>query len=367
MTRGPGMPSRWFAERYDGLLAIGGHPAVDMPPHVVEAAARAAERPAYAPTLGAPALREALAGLHGTTPDCVLVTVGGMQALHLVAQVYGARAVSHAPAFFFPQVVEAAGGSCKIAYDWDEYAAAVDRETTLAIVNTPVNPTGYVFRPSDLAAIAAALAGSDALLVSDEAFFGLLYDGLEHLSPTSHPDLRDRTVVLRSFSKTHAMAAWRVGYAVGPRETIAELARAFAWQALAVDAVAQAAALAALTGPQDWIEAARAELAEMRPRAVAAANATGVLRAGLPEGAAFVWAKVDGDEEAWSDRLAREHGITALPGRHFHARTPHLRIPFGGRPEAREVLLERLACLGHGDAAQLLGVGDQVDPGDPAV
>jgi aspartate aminotransferase len=339
------MPSRSFTERYDNLLAIGGHPAVDMPPHVVETAARAAERPAYAPTQGAPALREAIAERHGTSADCVLVTVGGMQALYLVAQVFGGHAVSHAPGFFFPQVIEAAGGDCAVAYDWDAYAAAVRAGSTLAIVNTPVNPTGYVFRTHDLDAIAEAVRDSDALLVSDEAYYGFTYDGLEHLSPASHPELGSRTLVLRSFSKTYAMAAWRVGYAVGPRHVIDELARAFAWQALAVDAVAQAAALAALTGPQGWIEAARAELAEMRPRAVAAANASGKLRAPLPEGAAFVWAEVDGDEDEWSDRLARELGITALPGRHFHARTPHLRIPFGGRPEAREALLERLAAV----------------------
>jgi aspartate/methionine/tyrosine aminotransferase len=339
------MPSRSFAERYDNLLAIGGHPAVDMPPHVVEAAARAAERPVYAPTQGAPALREAIAELHDTTADCVLVTVGGMQALYLVALVHGARTVSHAPAFFFPQVVAAAGGTSTVAYDWDEYAAAIDRSTTLAIVNTPVNPTGYVFRQHDLDAIATAVSERDALLVSDEAYYGLTYDGLEHLSPASHPDLRERTLVLRSFSKTHAMAAWRVGYAVGPRDVVAELARVFAWQALAVDAVAQSAALAALTGPQDWIEAARAELEEMRPRAIAAANASGKLRAGLPEGAAFIWAEVVGDEDDWSERLARQRGITALPGRHFHAKTPHLRIPFGGRSEPRETLLERLARL----------------------
>ena len=91
--------------------------------------------------------------------------------------------------------------------------------------------------------------------------------------------------MLRSFSKSYAMAAWRVGYAVGPPAVIETLAKAFMWQSLAIDAVAQAAALAALTGPQDWIEAAVAELGESRPLAVAAANGSGVLRAELPESA----------------------------------------------------------------------------------
>jgi aspartate/methionine/tyrosine aminotransferase len=235
--------------------------------------------------------------------------------------------------------------SAAIAYGWEEYAAAVDRATTLAIVNTPVNPTGEVFRWSDLDAIAAALRGSDALLLSDEAYFGLLYDEREHLSPAAHPELAERTLVLRSCSKTLGMAAWRVGYAVGPAYAIDALARELQWQALAIDGVAQAAALAALTGPQDWMNAARAELAEMRPRAIEAANATGVLRAGLPEAAAFVWAAIERDEDDFSEQLAADHGITALPGRHFGASTPHLRIPFGGRRDAREALLERLAAL----------------------
>jgi aspartate/methionine/tyrosine aminotransferase len=274
-----------------------------------------------------------------------------MQALYLAARAFGRRVVAHAPAFFFRQLVEAAGGRCTLAYDWDEYAAAVGAETTLAIVNTPVNPTGYVFRPDDLDAIAAALAGSDALLLSDEAYFGVLYDGREHRSPASHPDLRERTLVVRSFSKTHAMAAWRVGYAVGPEHAIDALARELQWQALAIDGVAQSAALAALTGPQDWIEAAIAELAEMRSRAVEAANATGRLHAALPEAAAFVWAELDGDEDETSEELARNHGIPAVPGRHFGARSPHLRIPFGGGPEARAALLNRLAQVARTDTA----------------
>src|SRR5438477_10982044 len=100
MTHGPSMPSRAFAERHDDLLAIGGHPSVDMPPHVVEAASRAARRPAYAPTHGWRELRVAIAERisveieHPVDPDRqVLITVGGMQALHLAASVYGARSV----------------------------------------------------------------------------------------------------------------------------------------------------------------------------------------------------------------------------------------------------------------------------------
>jgi aspartate/methionine/tyrosine aminotransferase len=352
------MPSRGFAETHRNLLATGGHPAVDMPPHVVEAAARAAGRPAYAPTLGALDLRAAIAdrmsaelGWAVDPERNVLVTLGGMQALYLAAQCLGTRAVSHAPAFFFPQVVAATGGECSVTGgaegppDWDAFAAAVDSETTLAIVNTPVNPTGYVFRAHDLDAIAAALERTDAQLLSDEAYAGLLYDGLEHVSPGSHAGLRERTLVLRSFSKTYAMAAWRVGFAVGPTGAIEQMARTFTWQALAIDAVAQAAALAALTGPQDWIEAARAELAEMRPRAIEAANATGILHAELPEAAAFVWAAIDRDEDDFSEQLAADHGITALPGWHFGAAAPHLRLPFGGRREAREALLGQLASI----------------------
>jgi aspartate aminotransferase len=147
------------------------------------------------------------------------------------------------------------------------------------------------------------------------------------------------------------MAAWRVGYAVGPEHAIDAMARELQWQALAIDGVAQSAAHAALTGPQDWIAAAIAELAEMRSRAVEAANATGRLRAEVPEAAAFVWAEIDGAEDETSEELARAHGIPALPGRHFGAKTPHLRIPFGGRPDAREALLEQLAAMAQRDRA----------------
>ena len=155
------MPSRELAERYPNLLAIGGHPSVDMPPQVVEAAALAAQRPVYAPTRGLLPLREAIAERIGAElgraidPESeVLITLGGMQGLYLAAQAFGTRAVTPRPSFFFPQVVAAAGGSCVGTGgvdgrpDWAAFGAAIGPETTLAIVNTPVNPTGYVLRPT---------------------------------------------------------------------------------------------------------------------------------------------------------------------------------------------------------------------------
>jgi aminotransferase len=165
-----------------------------------------------------------------------------------------------------------------------------------------------------------------------------------HRSPSEHRELRRRALVVRSFSKTYAMAGWRVGYAVGPAATIDALARELQWQALAVDGVAQTAALAALTGPREWLDAAIAELAAARKPVVDAANEAG-LRALVPAAAAFVWAAVDGPEDELSDLLARDYGIPAVPGRHFHARTPHLRIPFGGRPEARRALVDAFRSL----------------------
>ena len=368
MTDSGWLPSRKLAERHGGLLALGGHPVVDMPAHVVEAAARAAARPVYPPTLGLRDLRAAIAERVGVElgrtvdPDRnVLVTVGGMQALFLAATVAGKAVVSHAPAFFFPQLVAACGGRCvgtggdDGAPDWEAFAAAIGPETSLAIVNTPVNPTGYVFREADLEGIARALAGSRFPLLADEAYLGVLYDGGAHVSPATHPDLAGRTLLVRSFSKTYGLAAWRIGFAVGPEPLVSTMAKVLQWQTIAVDAVAQAAALAALTGPQGWIAEAVRELAEVRTRAVAAANATGLLRAELPEAGAFVWAAIDGrargdstqalDEEAVSEALARDHGIPAVPGRAFGARSPHLRIPFGGRPEAQAAFLERLQAV----------------------
>ena len=115
-----------------------------------------------------------------------------------------------------------------------------------------------------------------------------------NLTPPLDPAVLEQSIGLFRLSRMiFAAGSLRIAehLSTGPLD-IDALARAFAWQSLAIDGVAQAAALAALTGPQDWIEEAVAELGEMRPRAVEAANLSGVLRAEVPEAAAFVWAEV---------------------------------------------------------------------------
>ena len=234
-----------------------------MPPHVVEAAARRGgaaglradarrarpargDRGAALGELGGRSIRSARCSSRSADAGAPPRRAALRCALRL------ARAV-----FFFPQVVAATGGCAATAATRPARLGSVrggdrrrddprDREHA-------GQPDRLVFRPTDLDAIAAALVDSNALLLSDEAYAGILYDGRGHLSPGSHPELRERTLVLRSFSKTYAMAAWRVGLAVGPAAAIATMAQAFAWQALAVDGVAQAVAHAALTGPQGWI------------------------------------------------------------------------------------------------------------------
>ena len=214
-------------------------------------------------------------------------------------------------------------------------------------MNTPVNPTGYVFRAHDLDAIAAALAGTRRAAALRR---GVCRDPLRRpRAPLARRRIRSCASGRSCCAASRRPTRWPPGASasrLGPAHAIERWRTTFAWQALAIDGVAQAAAHAALTGPQGWIEAARAELAEMRPRAIEAANATGVLRAELPEAAAFVWAAVDGDE----DDLERPPCRATTASRRSRAgtsraATPHLRIPFGGRREAREALLERLAAL----------------------
>lgn len=242
--------------------------------------------------------------------------------------------------------------------DWEALEGGIRPETSLVFVNTPCNPTGYVFRDSDIDRLAGVVRDHDCWMVSDEAYLGYEHDGLPHLSPAANPDLRPRTIVIRSFSKTFAMGPWRVGYAVGPADVISAMSKMLQYWIIGVDSVAQTAALAALTGPDDWMREVITDIGEVRLRVVDAINGSGFMKAEVPESGTTAWPRiVDANmtEDDVSIRLGREFGIPAVQGRLFGADSPHVRIPFGGLRSDAELLIQRLSELDPASAPKASG------------
>lgn len=367
VTVAPWLGPREIEEAYPAaMLRIGGTYSAKTPTHVLEAVERAAAHPRYPGTTGLRELRVAIADRVGAELSCaidpdrnVLITAGSMQALYLAATVCtdeGTDAIAHAPSFFYADLASMCGTHLRwvnaddSSPDWETFGDAISRNTSLAIVNTPCNPTGYVFTDHDLEGLARAVSDKRCWLVSDEAMMTYVYDGRVHRSPALLPELRARTLLVRSFSKMYSMGPWRVGYAVGPTPLISAMAKALQWMVIGVDSIAQAAALAALTGPDEWVRRIVQELGKTRLRTVDAVNATGLLAADVPQAGAVVWCRIlrdDLTEESVSLELRQRYGIPAVRGRLFGARSGHLRVPFGGEPADVETLIERLHLLGR--------------------
>jgi len=202
--------------------------------------------------------------------------------------------------------------------DLAELDALVSDRTRAIIVNTPSNPLGTVLTTDEVKALVQFADRHDIWLISDECYDGLTF-GVEHVSPARF-DTAGRVLSCFSFSKTYAMTGLRVGYLVAP-EAVAEAAAKLQEPMIAcVNAPAQAAALAALTGPQDQAEAMRATYQERRDAAVRQLTSLGRVHV-HPEGAFYLWLNVhdlcDGDVEAWSLDLLRNRAVALAPGTTF--------------------------------------------------
>lgn len=265
-----------------------GEPNFPTPPHIVEAAHRAARDgfTRYTETQGIPALRETwchrLNRINGcaATPDRLLVTAGAISGLYatfaamlapgdeillpdpgwpnwaMMAALLGARVVRY---------------RCRAGDGWQpdlgHLADMVSPRTRAILVNSPGNPTGAVFDSATLASIAAIAARHDLWLISDECYDGIVFDG-DHVGVAAVAD-PERTVTIVSCSKTYAMTGWRVGCVAAPAGLIGALTRVQQATLASVCAVAQKAAEAALAGPQHSAVAMRDAYRERRDQAVA--------------------------------------------------------------------------------------------------
>jgi len=318
-------PSPTFAIKAKAqALAARGRDIVDLstgepdflPPAGVREAAVAAvmaNENRYAPVAGIPALREAVAARYrelglNVGADQVLVTHGGKQALYTLSQALlnpGDEAVVLTPAWvsYLPQI-ELAGGvpvcvPCApedgFQPDPDRVAAAMSEKTRFVLLNSPANPTGTVLDAGRLAAIDAAAAAVGAIVISDELYRAITFSEPATCHPTLADKSLDRTVIVDAVSKTWAMTGWRVGFMLGPRDLVTAAAKLQGHSTSGVCRINEAAALAAITGPQDFLEPVIEELRERRDLLVAGLkHIPGIHLDVVPNGAFYLFPRVDG-------------------------------------------------------------------------
>ncbi len=347
------------------VLPLMGAPRWEPVPHVVEALRVAATQHPSVPAMGMPELRGAisakLARENGIVADPdrqVLVTNGAKQGLDVVFSALldpRDEVVFPTPAYVFAGSIQLAGGvprpvpmSEAEGYRWDplRLARAITPRTKLLLLNTPTNPTGFVAGRDDLLAMAELAERHDLVIVVDEAYERLVYDGGTHISLASLPEAAGRTVTVFSMTKAHNAVGYRVGYVTGPVPLVECAAKVLEWSVLANNFLSQAAALAILTGPQEWLRALSASCEENRTRLSMAIDRIDGISGVWPKGgtAHFINVKqlgMMGSEVSF--RLLTEYGIPTVPGQVL-GEDDHVRLTaVGSRPEHIGQAIERLS------------------------
>jgi aspartate aminotransferase len=343
-----------------------GEPDFDTPEHVIDAAATAARDGAthYTPNAGTPecrrAIQDAMAADYGVEHalDEIVVTVGGMEALHLATMAVvgpGEELLYPGPAWpnYETQAFLADGRPVEVPMPAEDgYALEPGRliermgaETAAVVLTTPSNPTGRVFDPDAVRAVVEAAADCGAYVVADEVYAGLTYDreprGVAAL--TGHPR---HVLTVGSCSKTYAMTGWRLGWLAGDRTVIDEVTKVRESTTACPSSVAQAAAIEALTGPQAPFEAMYEAFERRRDLVVDLIADIDGLSAPRPEGAfyAFLDPDVDADALPFAKYLLREHGVVLAPGSGFGtAGEGRLRLSFAASEERLRTGLDRIA------------------------
>ena len=347
-----------LAERLDrDLVRLEvGEPDFDTPDHVIDAAAEAAHGGAthYTSNAGIPELRRAisdtLADRFGVEhdPDEVVVTVGGMEALLLTTLATvspGEELLGPGPTWpnYETQATLADAEFREVpmpaetgfALDADRVIDAMSDDTAAIVLTTPSNPTGRVFDREACRAVVEAAADHDAYVIADEVYLALTYDGPNEgiASYTGQPD---HVVTIGSCSKTYAMTGWRLGWLAADGHLVDEIVSARESTTACASSVAQHAALAALTGPQEPFDGMYRAFKDRRDLVVDRVAGIDGLSCPRPEGAfyAFLDPGIDDDALPIAKYLAREHGVVLAPGDGFGDAAPgRLRLSFANSAE----------------------------------
>lgn len=344
-----------------------GEPDFDTPAHVIEAAERAMAEghTHYAPPLGMPAFREAIATDTSTRlglrvePSRVLVTPGAKPVLAyaLMALVGpGDEVIVPDPGFPIYGSMASFLGATPVPIplraehdyriDLDELRALVSPRTRMLIINSPNNPTGGTLTRADLEGIASIAMAHDLVVLTDEIYSRLIHGG-EHHSLLEVEGMCERTIVLDGLSKTYAMTGWRLGWGIVPATLVEPFERLIINTITCTAAYAQLAGVAALSGPQDAVEAMLEEFRARRRLIVDGLNQLPGVTAAMPTGAFYVFPDVSGtgfDGATFARRMLEEAGVSTLAGSDFgQVAGDHVRISYANSQANLALALERMA------------------------
>ncbi|MBP1128531.1 aspartate/methionine/tyrosine aminotransferase [Serratia sp. PL17] len=263
-----------LSAEHQALNLSQGAPNFACEPQLVEAVAQAmrAGHNQYAPMSGVAALRSALADkveqLYGARYDAneeITVIASASEGLYsaISALVHpGDEVIYFEPAFDSYAPIVRLQGATPVAIklslqdlhiDWDEVAAAINSKTRMIIVNSPHNPTGSVFGEHDIERLTALTRNTDIVILSDEVYEHVVFDGDIHHSMARHPQLAERSVIVSSFGKTYHVTGWRVGYCMAPAALMDEIRKVHQFMVFSADTPMQYAFADALSNPQSYL------------------------------------------------------------------------------------------------------------------
>jgi aspartate aminotransferase len=347
----------------DVISLSAGEPDFDTPAHIREAAKRAIDegKTRYTAVDGIPELKAAIAGKFRRengldyAPAQVTVGTGGKQVIYnaLMATLNpGEEVIIPAPYWVsYPDMVALAGGVPVIVpapigtgykITPDQLEAAITPRTKWLIFNSPSNPTGAGYARDELKGLTDVLMRHPHVWVlTDDMYEHIAFDGFAFCTPVEvEPGLADRTLTMNGVSKAYAMTGWRIGYAAGPKELIRGMALIQSQSTSNPCSISQWAAVAALTGPQDFLKTNAAMFQRRRDLVVAGLNAAAGITCPVPEGAFYVYPSIAGcigktsrggrsitDDEAFATALLEETGAAVVFGAAFGL-SPHFRVSY---------------------------------------
>jgi aspartate/methionine/tyrosine aminotransferase len=349
-----------------------GQPDFPTPAHIVEAGRKALAdgHHGYTPANGILPLREAVAAdLHRrykveVSPAQILCVPGGKVTMFFAIMIFGepgAEILYPNPGFpIYESVIRFSGAtpvpielheSKGFSFSAEEVLAKITPRTRLLIVNSPANPTGGVVPRAEFDKLVAGLRHHPHVAVmSDEIYSEMVYDGAEHVSLLTYPELRDRLILLDGWSKTYAMTGWRLGFGVWPKEIFPHAERLAINCHSCVNAATQYAGIAALTGPQEPVRQMVKAFAERRKYIVQALNDIPGFGCVNPGGAFYAFPNVGRtglDARALQNVLLEEAGVATLAGTSFgRFGEGYLRFSYAASMPALQEAVERIrGCL----------------------